>query len=129
MAPNKKNNFPYHFEQGPIRPPAEANSLLLRLTRNCPWNRCTFCPLYKDKKFSVRSLAHVIRDIDTAYKFVCAIKNEIIENGHLNQNSVDKIAKAIETEELPIFNATLHWYAAGMKSIFFSGCEQSYHKA
>lgn len=28
------------FEQGPIRPPAEASSLLVRTTRGCPWNKC-----------------------------------------------------------------------------------------
>ena len=33
------------FEQGPIRPPSEAKSLLLRFTRNCPWNKCKFCPV------------------------------------------------------------------------------------
>ncbi len=44
------------FEQGPIRPPSEAGSLLIRITRNCPWNRCTFCPVYKGTKYSsVRS--------------------------------------------------------------------------
>ncbi|MGD8721450.1 MAG: radical SAM protein, partial [Desulfobacterales bacterium] len=42
------------FEQGPIRPPNEARSLLLRLTRNCPWNQCLFCPVYKNRKFSLR---------------------------------------------------------------------------
>ena len=47
-----KNIPPYKsFEQGPIRPPSEAESLLIRITRNCPWNRCTFCPVYKDEKF------------------------------------------------------------------------------
>ena len=34
------------FEIGSIRPPSEANSLLLRVTRNCPWNKCRFCRLY-----------------------------------------------------------------------------------
>jgi len=52
------------FEQGPIRPPSEAESLLLRLTRNCPWNRCTFCPVYKGKKFSRRSEEDILSDID-----------------------------------------------------------------
>ena len=30
------------FQIGPIRPPSEANSLLLRVTENCPWNKCKF---------------------------------------------------------------------------------------
>ncbi len=54
------------FEQGPIRPPNEAQSLLLRLTRNCPWNRCEFCPVYKGRKFSLRSVAEIKDDIRTA---------------------------------------------------------------
>lgn len=53
------------FEQGPIRPPSEAGSLLLRFTRNCPWNQCTFCPIYKGAPFSRRTLAEIKQDIDT----------------------------------------------------------------
>jgi len=52
------------FEQGPIRPPSEAFSLLLRVTRNCPWNKCKFCPVYKTEKFSRRELEEVLADID-----------------------------------------------------------------
>jgi biotin synthase-like enzyme len=54
------------FELGPIRPPSEAFSLLIRVTRNCPWNRCKFCPIYKGEKFQLRSVEEVKRDIDTA---------------------------------------------------------------
>ncbi len=54
------------FEQGPIRPPNEARSLLLRLTRNCPWNQCLFCPVYKGRKFSLRSVEEIKTDIRTA---------------------------------------------------------------
>jgi radical SAM superfamily enzyme YgiQ (UPF0313 family) len=54
------------YEVGPIRPPSEAHSLLLRLTRNCPWNRCEFCPLYKGATFSRRTVADVKADIDLA---------------------------------------------------------------
>lgn len=54
------------FEQGPIRPPNEARSLLLRLTRNCPWNQCLFCPVYKGRKFSLRSTEEIKQDIQTA---------------------------------------------------------------
>jgi len=52
-----------NFEQGPIRPPSEAASLLIRLTRNCPWNRCTFCPVYKGARFSIRSVDEIKDDI------------------------------------------------------------------
>jgi len=52
------------FEQGVIRPPSEANSLLVRVTRNCPWNRCLFCPAYKGTAFSRRSVAEIKKDMD-----------------------------------------------------------------
>ena len=51
------------FELGPIRPPNEARSLLLRFTRNCPWNQCLFCPAYKKRKFSLRTLDERKKDI------------------------------------------------------------------
>jgi len=44
------------YEQGVIRPPSEAQSLLIRVTRNCPWNQCIFCPAYKGVKFSRRTV-------------------------------------------------------------------------
>ena len=53
------------YEQGVIRPPSEANSLLLRVTRNCPWNQCLFCPAYKGTKFSRRTVDEVKKDIDS----------------------------------------------------------------
>ncbi len=52
------------YELGPFRPPSEAFSLLLRLTRNCPWNRCRFCGMYKTEKFQLRSVAEIKQDID-----------------------------------------------------------------
>ena len=54
------------FEQGPIRPPSEARSFLLRITRNCPWNQCLFCPVYKNEKFSLRTVDEIKQDIQTA---------------------------------------------------------------
>lgn len=62
------------FEQGPIRPPNEARSLLLRITRNCPWNRCMFCPVYKNRKFSLRSVDETKQDIRAARQIADHIK-------------------------------------------------------
>jgi hypothetical protein len=50
-------------EIGPIRPPNEAASLLVRVTRNCPWNRCAFCPVYKGTRFSLRDAEEVCADV------------------------------------------------------------------
>ena len=57
------------YDFPPFRPPSEANSLLLRVTRGCPWNRCAFCPMYKHVKFEKRSLQAVKQDIDAAREF------------------------------------------------------------
>jgi radical SAM superfamily enzyme len=56
--------FDNMYEQGVIRPPSEASSLMVRVTRNCPWNQCVFCPAYKGAKFSRRTVDEVKKDID-----------------------------------------------------------------
>ena len=63
------------FEMGPIRPPSEARSLLIRVTRNCPWNKCEFCHTYKGETFSIRPKEEVKEDIDR----IKAIAEEIRE--------------------------------------------------
>jgi len=68
------NNRKLCFEQGPIRPPSEAKSLLVRVTRNCPWNKCLFCRTYKGTTFSFRSLEDVKQDIETIKKIYDEIK-------------------------------------------------------
>ena len=54
------------FELGPIRPVDEGESLLIRTTRSCPWNRCEFCVNYKDMPFSIRPVEDIKRDIVAA---------------------------------------------------------------
>ena len=52
------------FELGPIRPPSEAYSLLLRINRGCGWNKCRFCGFYRDVPFSPRTAEDIKKDID-----------------------------------------------------------------
>ena len=75
----------FSFEQGPIRPPNEARSLLLRLTRNCPWNQCLFCPVYKNEKFSLRSVEEIKADIQTAKDMTDDIKTLSWKLGYSGQ--------------------------------------------
>lgn len=58
-----------HHELGPIRPVTEANSLLIRVTRGCPWNKCVFCTNYKGIRFSRRSVDEIKKDIVTAAEY------------------------------------------------------------
>lgn len=61
------------FEQGPIRPPSEARSLLIRPTRNCPWNKCAFCHTYRDTRFQLRPVEEIKKDIDAIRDMADAI--------------------------------------------------------
>ena len=73
------------FELGPIRPPSEAASLMLRVTRNCPWNKCKFCGLYRGDQFSIRPVEHIMRDIDQVRAHVDRIEEIILRNAGLRQ--------------------------------------------
>lgn len=106
------------FEQGPIRPPSEANSLLIRVTRNCPWNRCAFCPVYKRSKFSLRPVEHVIKDIDTVHRYVVSLLQLADEAEKRGRIEIDTAELRINPEERQAFNAAYHWLSYGMKSIF-----------
>jgi len=82
------------FEQGPIRPPSEARSLLLRLTRNCPWNQCTFCPVYKGAKFSRRTVSEIKGDIDLIYDFaetIRALSWQMGEGGRITSSVAERV--------------------------------------
>ena len=57
------------YDPPPYRPPSEASSLLLRVTRGCPWNQCTFCSMYKNSQFEKRPVGEVLQDIDTLREF------------------------------------------------------------
>jgi radical SAM superfamily enzyme YgiQ (UPF0313 family) len=55
----------YAIDIGPMGPIGEGEALILRATRNCPWNKCLFCRVYKNKKFVYRNVPEIKRDIDT----------------------------------------------------------------
>ncbi|MGB2979918.1 MAG: radical SAM protein [Candidatus Zixiibacteriota bacterium] len=107
------------FEQGAIRPPSEAYSLLVRVTRNCPWNRCTFCPVYKGTKFSRRPVEHVKKDIDAVFQRVETFRQLADERGRVPASEVRKLADEVDADRSPAFVAAFNWYfAGGMQSVF-----------
>lgn len=56
------------YDFPPFRPPNEARSALIRVTRGCPWNRCAFCAMYKQQAFEQKSLDEIKQDVLSARK-------------------------------------------------------------
>jgi len=106
------------FEQGPIRPPSEAASLLIRITRNCPWNRCTFCPVYKNERFSLRPTADVIRDIDSVSTHINVLREMGGQNGQISRFKINAYHTKLDVSEQQAFFAAMNWFSNGMGSIF-----------
>ena len=52
------------YEGTVYRPPSEAHSLIIQVTIGCSHNTCTFCTMYKDKKFRIRSKEEIFMDLD-----------------------------------------------------------------
>jgi radical SAM superfamily enzyme YgiQ (UPF0313 family) len=88
------------FEMCSIRPPTENYSLTFRLTRNCYWNRCGFCPAYKfGSRFSKRGIEEVKEDIRRAKLIDDLLLEQGISDGpysYAGYSRVTELAHRIE---------------------------------
>ena len=55
-----------HYEGNIIRPPSEANSILLQITVGCSHNKCTFCGTYTGERFRIKPDSIIMQDIEFA---------------------------------------------------------------
>lgn len=106
------------FELGPIRPPSEAHSLLIRATRNCPWNRCQFCPVYKGTKFELRTVAEIIKDIEAVRAISEGIKEMAWRMGY--GDNVREVAATLcnQTQYGPCVSHVALWLGTTGKTAF-----------
>jgi len=58
-----------HYEGNIIRPPSEANSILLQVTVGCSRNKCTFCGTYKGERFRIKPDSVIMQDIAFAARY------------------------------------------------------------
>jgi len=114
----------FNFETGVYRPPSEggSHSLLLRVSRNCPWNQCAFCGMYKTEKFELRSAAEVKQDIDAIAAMRDGLKNISRELGYGGELNRETVMTLLERE--PGLNThhgfvmVFHWLQSGAKTAF-----------
>jgi len=106
------------FELGPIRPPSEAASLMLRVTRNCPWNKCKFCGLYRGEKFSIRPVEHVIRDIDQVRYYIDQIEEAMQQPENAGYRQLSSLQMGLSPPEQMAFHSALNWVRSGMGAVF-----------
>ena len=113
-----------HFEQGPIRPPNEAKSLLLRFTRNCPWNQCLFCPVYKNDTFSFRSGEEIKRDIQIAKDCADDIKDLSLRMGQGGAVTDDVINRIVNSPDYSYsYQSVAIWLYYDTKACFLQDAD------
>jgi radical SAM superfamily enzyme YgiQ (UPF0313 family) len=123
------------FEMGPIRPPSEGadHSWLLRLVRNCPWNKCLFCGTYKKEKFVYRSAQEIKEDIDVARALYDHIKSASWRSG-LAGRVTSELVQAIvrgnpeiydNGDQLPLQNLIniANWSNSGGRTVFLQDAD------
>lgn len=121
------------FEMGPIRPPSEAQSILLRLTRNCHWNKCAFCPVYKNTQFSMRRPDEIKKDIETIAAIAGSIYRELDRQypDRTDNSSVVRVIKDMDFGhgiEDGCARQVAFWIYHGMKSIFLQDADALVHR-
>ena len=110
----------HDIEQGPIRPPSEATSLLIRATRNCPWNKCAFCHTYRNTKFELRPVDEIKGDIQRAKDIADQIKElswKHGEGGHIDKSVVNLIYGRDEAYSDTV-RSIAAWLYYGGESVF-----------
>ena len=114
----------YDFEVGVYRPPSEGGSasLLLRITRNCPWNRCEFCAMYKTEKFELRSPAEVKGDIDQIADIGNNLRDISWKLGYggdiTREAAIELLNSAPELNYHQGFVMVYNWLQSGAKTAF-----------
>ncbi len=79
-----------------FRPPGEADSVIIRVAAGCPWNRCTFCGMYKGVRYSVRPLAEIARDIRAAARSCPHAQRVFLADGDVLAVPPDLLAAVLD---------------------------------
>jgi len=117
------------FAVGVYRPPSEggSSSLLLRITENCPWNKCTFCEMYKEHPFVYRSVEAIKADIDAVRMMVDEIEEvarKIGQDGKINRDVLRALLSVDPyLNDNHCFSTVFSWLYSGGKTAFLQDAD------
>ncbi len=83
------------YEGTPIRPPSEADSIILQVTVGCSHNRCAFCGAYRGVRFRIKSAAEIDRDLAFAARHCRQIKRVFLADGDVLSLSTRRLAELL----------------------------------
>ena len=83
------------YEGSIYRPPSEAYSLLIQVTIGCSHNTCTFCTMFKDKKFRVRPIEEVFEDLEMARRAYPVVEKIFLCDGDALCISNEKLMRIL----------------------------------
>lgn len=106
------------FRIGPIRPPSEANSLLIQITNGCTWNKCRFCRLYRHTKFKAYSADSIRKDIDNIAYWAERTKNHLRPSGWDFDALNEELAALANEDERRCFYMVANWLVSGGENVF-----------
>ena len=84
------------YEGAIYRPPSEAYSLLIQVTIGCSHNKCTFCSMYKEKRFRVRKLEEVLEDLREARRVYRRVERIFLCDGDALCLSTNKLLPILD---------------------------------
>ena len=77
-----RDNPPVRYDEPLFRPPSEADSFILQATLGCSWNACTYCAMYRSKRFRTRPLDEVLAEISAAsLRFAGEVRHVFVADG------------------------------------------------
>ena len=106
------------FRIGPIRPPSEANSLLLQVTNGCTWNKCKFCQLYRHTSFKAYSADSIKADIDNMVYQAQRVEKYRSDNGSWDIEGLNRELMEGSDDERQCFYMMANWLIGGGENVF-----------
>ena len=106
------------FRIGPIRPPSEANSLLIQVTNGCTWNKCRFCQLYRHTKFKAYSADSIRSDIDNIAYWAQRVRKHERKAGWDIDGINAELSAIADDEERQCMYTVANWLIAGGENVF-----------